>query len=415
LTGRPSRRQLFGYAGAAAAGAAITGGVVAGVVAGGVAGDFAALGKDNGNGNGSGNGPAVLAADIDSYGDHQPAVAAPSPKHAELVALNLLGGTDKAALGRLMRLWTADIVALGAGRPAPGDTAPELAVPGVALTVTVGLGPRIFILPGLTSFKPGGLDDLPVMSHDRLDPAWSGGDLLLLVGADDAVSVVHAVRRLVADAAPFAKPAWRQTGFWNGTGPDGTPVTGRNLFGQVDGSGNPAPGTPDFDTTVWSADGPAWFRGGTTLVVRRIRMNLDTWDELTRSEQERAVGRKLSNGAPLTGATERDELDLEKRDADGRLVIAENAHARLSHHSENDGRRIFRKGLNYVQDTGATRESGLIFLSYQADVAGQFLPLLARLDAADALNEWTTTIGSAVFAIPPGFREGGWVARELLE
>ena len=57
-------------------------------------------------------------------------------------------------------------------------------------------------------------------------------------------------------------------------------------------------------------------------------MNLDTWDELTRSEQERAVGRKLSNGAPLTGDAEHDELDLEARDADGRLVIAENAHAR---------------------------------------------------------------------------------------
>lgn len=354
-----------------------------------------------------------MARDLSPYGDHQPAVAAATPKHAELVALNLLGSTDRAALGRLMRLWTADIVALTAGRPAPGDTAPELAVPNAALTVTVGLGPRVFTLPGLTTAKPRGLDALPVMRHDRLLPAWSGGDLLILVGADDAVSVVHAVRRLVADAAPFAKAVWRQTGFWNGTGPDGKPVTGRNLFGQVDGTGNPAAGSPEFGATVW-ATGPEWFTGGTTLVVRRITMNLDTWDELTRSEQERAVGRKLSTGAPLNGTAEHDELDLEARDADGRLLIAENAHARLSHHSVNDGRRIFRKGLNYVHDTGATRESGLIFLSYQADVAGQFLPMLARLDAADALNEWTTTIGSAVFAVPPGFREGGWLAQRLL-
>lgn len=397
MTARPSRRQLFGYAGAAAAGAAVTGGAVV-------------LGKDEPTGTAA----AVPARDIQPYGDHQPAIAAASPKHAELVALNLLTGTDRAALARLMRLWTADIVALSTGRPAPGDTAPELAVPGVALTATVGLGPRVFTLAGLAALKPGGFDDLPVMSHDRLQPAWSGGDLLLLVGADDPVSVVHAVRRLVADAAPFARPVWRQTGFWNGTGADGEPVTGRNLFGQVDGTGNPTPGTPEFDSTVWSTDGPEWFRGGTTLVVRRIRMNLDTWDELTRSEQERAIGRKLSTGAPLTGSVEHDELDLEKRDADGRLVIAENAHARLSHHSTNDGRRIVRKGLNYVQDTGATRESGLIFLSYQADVAGQFLPLLARLDAADALNEWTTTIGSAVFAIPPGFHPGEWLAKHLL-
>jgi dye decolorizing peroxidase len=352
-----------------------------------------------------------VARVISPYGEHQPAVAAPSPRHAELVALRLLPGTDKAALGRLMRLWSNDLVALAHGRPAPGDTAPELAVANVALTTTVGFGPRVF---ELTGSKPAGLDDLPVMKHDRLDPAWSGGDLLVMVGADDAVSVVHAVRRLLADAKPFATPVWRQTGFWNGIGSDGQPVTGRNLFGQVDGTGNPAVGTPEFDSTVWSSDGPDWFHGGTTLVVRRIRMNLDTWDELTRSEQERAVGRKLSNGAPLTGAAEHDELDLEARDADGRLVIAENAHARLSHHSENDGRQIFRKGLNYVHDNGPNRESGLIFLSYQADVAGQFLPLLARLDAADALNEWTTTIGSAVFALPPGFQPGTWLAQDLL-
>jgi deferrochelatase/peroxidase EfeB len=31
--------------------------------------------------------------------------------------------------------------------------------------------------------------------------------------------------------------------------------SGRNLFGQVDGTGNPAFGTPEFDQTVWSAGG----------------------------------------------------------------------------------------------------------------------------------------------------------------
>ncbi|MFC9692958.1 Dyp-type peroxidase [Kribbella sp. NPDC056951] len=383
---KPSRRQLFGYAGAAAAGAAVTGAAVV------------ALDKEQ---------PAPTPAGrlISPYGDHQPGIAATSPRHGELVAFNLKPGTDKAALGRLLRLWSADVVALGNGRPAPGDPAPELANANVALTTTVGFGPRVF---QLTGNKPAGLDDLPVMRHDRLQDEWSGGDLLILVGADDELSVVHAVRRFVADAKPFAVPVWRQTGFWNSTGPDGKPVTGRNLFGQVDGTGNPAVGTPEFDATVWAAD------GSTTLVVRRIKLNLDTWDELTRSEQERAVGRKLSTGAPLTGTAEHDELNLEARDADGRPAIAANAHARLSHHSENDGRRIFRKGLNYVHDTGTNRESGLIFLSYQADIAGQFLPLLARLDAADALNEWTTTIGSAVFAIPPGFHPTGWIGEKLL-
>ncbi|WP_410787237.1 Dyp-type peroxidase [Kribbella sp. C-35] len=385
-----TRRQFFGYAGAAAAGAAAAGGAVV------------ALDRN-------GSTEAPVSRTISPYGEHQAGIARSAPAVGELVGFRVR--TDRAGLGRLMRLWTSDLVALADGRPAPGDTAPELAVANKGLTVTVGFGPRVFELTGQ---RPPGLDDLPVMKHDRLEHAWSGGDLLVMVGADDAVSVVHAVRRLIAHAKPFATPLWRQTGFWDSAGADSKPVTGRNLFGQVDGTGNPAFGTPEFDQTVWSADGPDWFRGGTTLVVRRIRLNLDTWDELTRSEQERAVGRKLSTGAPLTGTAEHDELDLEARDADGRLVIAQNAHARLAHHSENDGRRIFRKGLNYVHDTGATRESGLIFLSHQADVAGQFLPLLARLDAVDALNEWTTTIGSAVFALPPGFQPGEWLGQKLL-
>nr|WP_202885932.1 Dyp-type peroxidase [Kribbella sandramycini] len=377
---------MFGYAGAAAAGAAVTA--------------AAAVALDDGQA-----APPSASRTISPYGAHQAGVAAASPKFGELVAFRLLTETDKAALGRLLRLWSADVVALSNGRGAPGDVAPELAVGNAGFTATVGFGGRVFELAGP---RPGGFDELPGMRHDRLQKEWTGGDLLVQVGADDAVSVVHAVRQFVRDARPFAAPVWRQSGFWNGTGADGQPVTGRNLFGQVDGTGNPRVGTPEFDATVWDAD------GGTTLVVRRIRMNLETWDELTRSEQERAVGRKLSTGAPLTGVNEHDELDLEARDADGRPLIAANAHARLSHHSENDGRRIFRKGLNYVHDAGTARESGLIFLSYQADVAGQFLPLLARLDAVDALNEWTTTIGSAVFAIPPGFRPGGWIGEKLI-
>ena len=35
------------------------------------------------------------------------------------------------------------------------------------------------------------------------------------------------------------------------------------------------------------------------MVVRRIRMNVDTWEKLDRSSRENAVGRKLDTGAPL--------------------------------------------------------------------------------------------------------------------
>jgi dye decolorizing peroxidase len=347
------------------------------------------------------------------FGPHQSGITTPTQRVVELVALDLLSETDVEGLGRLMRLWTGDIVALMAGRPAPGDTAPELAERNRDLTVTVGWGPAVFDVPGLGSARPGGLVEIPAMKHDRLEQRWSGGDLLLVVGAHDGTSVSHAVRRLVADAAPFARLRWRQSGFWDGFGRSGEPATGRNLFGQVDGSANPSPGTREHDETVW-ADGPSGFAGGTTLVVRRIAMDLDLWDTVTRGEQEASIGRRLADGAPLTGGGERDDLDLTATQ-DGRPVVAMRAHARLAHPSMNDGARIFRKGVNYTApgETGEI-ESGLLFLSYQADIGRQFVPMQRRLDAEDMLNEWTTATGSAVFAVPPGFRRDGWLGESLL-
>lgn len=399
MTGSPaSRRQFLGLLGAAAAGAAASAPITALAV---------------GSQAPPTGGPATPMATLSPYGAHQSGITTPTQRFVDLVALDLLPGTDAEALGRLMRLWTGDIEALMAGRAAPGDTAPELATPNADLTVTVGWGPGVFSLPGLTSARPAGLHEIPPMRHDRLEERWSGGDLLLVVGAHDGTSVAHAVRRMVADAAPFARMRWRQSGFWNGFGQEGSPATGRNLFGQVDGSANPAPGTEVFDETVWAA-GPGWFEGGTTLVFRRIRMDLDLWDTATRAEQEISIGRRLADGAPLTGGTEKDDLDLTAFEA-GRPAIDLRAHARLAHPQMNNGFRIFRKGLNYTHDDGLRgTESGLLFLSYQADIARQFTPMQQRLDMADLLNEWTTATGSAVFAIPPGFAEGGWLGDTLL-
>ena len=390
------RRRLLGAAATAAAGVAVGG---AGFVGG------RAVGPGDGEATATGT-------SISPYGVHQPGVAVPTPRFVEWVALDLLAGIDADALGRLLRLWTGDIVALTDGRGAPGDTAPWLSVARADLTITVGFGPWAAAVDGVSN--PAGLAEVPPMRHDRMDQKWSGGDLLVVVGAADGTTVAHAVRRLVADATPFARLRWRQPGFWNGVDSSGQPMTGRNLFGQVDGSGNPQPGSDLFDATVWTKDGP-WV-GGSTVVLRRIRMDLDTWDTLTRARQEASVGRRLSDGAPLTGGAELDDVRLGQA-TNGRPVIAVDAHVRRGHPSTNGGLRIFRKGANYVHDLGATDtapESGLLFASFQADVAGQFVPIQQALDESDALNEWTTAIGSASFAILPGFSEGGWLGESVL-
>lgn len=399
---RVSRRRLLGYVGSTGVGAAAGAGAVL------------TVGAEDAAPASSAPAPAAPGRTIEPWGAHQPGVAAPQAAVSELVALDLLPDVDREALGRLMRLWTGDVEALAAGRGAPGDPAPWLSQPASDLTITVGVGPGA-CRPGLFGAGPPGFGDVPPMRHDRLQERWSGGDLAVLVAGRDGTTVAHAVRRLVADAAPFARARWRQVGSWNPTDPTGRPQTGRNLFGQVDGSGNPQPGTPLFDATVWVREG-RW-AGGSSLVVRRIRMDLDTWDELTRDEQERSVGRTLADGAPLTGGPEFHDLDLEAR-SQGRLVVPADAHARRAHPSLHGGRRMFRKGANYTREVeteqGVEVESGLVFLAFQADLADQFVPVQQALDQSDQLNEWTAAIGSATFAVLPGFEQGSWLGEQLL-
>ncbi|GAB3712599.1 Dyp-type peroxidase [Mariniluteicoccus flavus] len=404
-----SRRRVLGYLGAAAAGAATAGGGVA-----------YGLGAANRGDDRAAEARRATHRAYAPHGDHQTGIVTPTPAVTEVIALDLEPATDRAALARLMRLWTGDIESMMAGQPIPGDTAPEMAQSHVSLTVTVGFGPRVFALPGLQAQRPVGLIDIPPMVHDRLDPQWNGGDLVVIVAAEDPTSVAYASRRLVRDAESFARVRWVQQGSWRGTNSDREPVTGRNLFGQVDGTGNPQPGTQEHDDTLWARaeNVPAWFVGGTQLVVRRIEMNLDTWDQITRNEQERAIGRTLDTGAPLGKEREHDELDLALTGPDGKPMIPMNAHARLSHHSQLGGRRIFRRGVNYtyprVVDGRMVPTSGLIFLSFQADIAKQFVPMQKVLDAGDQLNDWTTAIGSAVFAMAPGWKPGEWVGQKLL-
>lgn len=397
-----ARRHLFGYAGAAGAGA--------------IAGGLAGAGLARAASPAAAPAEVVIRRDYSPHGPHQAGIVTPTPAFTRLAAFTLdVVATEP--LAKLLRLWSGDIQALMAGTPIPGDPTPELARPGASLSVTVGLGPRVFALPALRRRRPDGLVDIPAMRHDRLQDRWSGGDVVAIIAADDATTVDYAARRLTRDAAPFARPAWVQDGSWRGTDPSGVPVTGRNLFGQLDGTGNPTGEL--LDRTVWATDPQPWFAGGTTLVVRRIEMDLDFWDRTTRERQEKVIGRRLDTGAPLTGTAETDALDLAATDDEGRPVIPADAHARRSHPDENDGRRILRRGLNYthteVVDGRPVTSAGLVFLAFCANIAQQFVPIHNRLDQNDALNDWTHAIGSAVFAIPGGFAKDDWLARGLFE
>jgi dye decolorizing peroxidase len=339
-------------------------------------------------------------ATVAFHGARQAGVTTEPPAHAAFVAFTLHRGTDRDAVARMLRLLTDDAARLTQGSPALGDTDATLAVLPARLTVTFGFGPGLY--RAVQAEPP--VADLPAFTIDRLEPAWSGGDLLLQICADDPLTVTHAQRMLIKDTRPFGAVRWVQQGFRRGRGIEAASLTQRNILGQLDGTANPRGAV--LDAAVWQPD------GGTTLVLRRIRAELETWDILSVADKENAVGRRLDSGVALSGG---EVPDFTKVDADGLPVMPDYAHVTRAHVTE-DRLRILRRPYNYdgAPNAAGHPDTGLIFAAYQADIARQYLPIQRRLAERDLLNQWITPIGSAVFAIPPGCAEGGWIGEQVL-
>ncbi|WP_433665882.1 Dyp-type peroxidase [Nocardia sp. CA-136227] len=348
------------------------------------------------------------------HGPHQAGIATEPPRHATFAAFDLAPGAGREDIIGLLKIWTDDAARLTQGKPALADTEPELAARPARLTVTVGFGPGLFTAAGLDAHRPSWLKPLPPFTIDRLDPAFCGGDLLVQVCGEEATTVAHAVRVLSKHVKSLVSIRWVQRGFRDA--PRGQ--TMRNLMGSVDGTVNIAPATPDFDRLVWD-DGARqpWLAGGTSMVLRRIAMNLDTWDELDADGRALTVGRTVDTGAPLSGTREFDEPDFAATDRYGIPKIPPSSHIARAHHAH-DGERFLRRGYNYddAPAPGQVSKSGLLFASFQRDVDAQYLPVQQRLAEFDALNQWTIPVGSAVFVIPPGVPgPGGYLGQRLFE
>ncbi len=356
---------------------------------------------------------AVGQAQIAFRGEHQAGVSTPPQAFATFLAFDLRPEVDRDALIRLMAIWTEDIERLTQGTAALADTEPELATAPARLTVTLGFGPQVFTAAGIEDRRPPWLAPLPALPIDRLHDAWSGGDVVLQVGADDPMALAHAARVLTKGSSSFLTRRWTQQGFREAVGarPDGT--TMRNLMGQVDGTVNPDPST-DPELIWYDAASEPWLAGATSMVVRRIALDLDAWDKVDRAGREFTIGRTLDTGAPITGGVESDPVDLEAVDSLGLPVVDLAAHTRRAR-ALTPHERFLRRGYNF-HDPGqpAAETSGLIFVTFQRDVTAQYLPVQLRLSELDLLNQWSTPIGSAVFFVPAGAREGQQLAEQLL-
>lgn len=346
---------------------------------------------------------------ISPYGAHQAGIIDPTPPQANLryAAYDLKAETDAAAIKRMLRVITGDIERLTEGRGALADSEPELAETPARLTITVGFGPEL-VRRVNPSRVPVWLAELPSFKLDKLEQGYSGGDLLLSIQSDDALTVAHAHRMLLRDLTSFASVRWVQTGFRRAAGAEPAGTTMRNMMGQVDGTANPDPAVDELDGLVWEPRSAGWLAGGSAFVLRRINMLLDTWDKVGRSAREETIGRDLAVGAPLTGTNEKDVPDFEAVNSVGLPVIPDFAHIRRAR-STDPNERILRRGVNFEENGNA----GLLFGCFQVNPLKQFVPIQQRLDELDLLNQWIVHVGSAVFAIPPGYKSGGFVGETL--
>ncbi len=155
---------------------------------------------------------------------------------------------------------------------------------------------------------------------------------------------------------------------------------------------------------------------GTYLCVRRIRIDVASWNRLSTPDQEVVIGRTKASGAPLSGGTEFSPLELDQVTSSGQPAIPVDSHVRLASSEVNAGATMLRRGYSYdngVSASSGIRDEGLLFLAFVRDVERQFVPIQTRLAAHDRLNSFITPVGSAVFAVPPGIRPGGWFGQEL--
>ncbi|MFI1076102.1 iron uptake transporter deferrochelatase/peroxidase subunit [Streptomyces puniciscabiei] len=354
------------------------------------------------------------------HGKHQPGITEGLQARGHLVAFDLVAGAGRREAAALLRRWSTTAERLMAGEAAPHDDTDVARDAGPSsLTVTFGFGRSFFGRTGLGKQRPTALDPLPDFSSDHLDKARSDGDLWVQIGANDALVAFHALRAIQKDAGGAARLRWQMNGFNRTPGATAHPMTARNLMGQLDGTRNPKPADPDFDQRIFvpASGEPAWMANGSYAVVRRIRMLLDDWEKLSVPAQEAVIGRRKSNGAPLSGGDETTPMDLEKTDAKGEYVVPLNAHARITRPDRNGGAAMLRRPFSYHDGFAAdgTPDAGLLFVCWQADPLRGFVPVQRKLDRGDALSQYIRHEASGLFAVPGGAAKGEYVGQRLLE
>lgn len=339
------------------------------------------------------------------YGSHQAGITTPAQKHLYFMVVDL-DTTELVRIKNLFRTWTSYSANLTRGknvRPyqdniyiAPTDSGEADDLNAYHLTLTFGLGGSFFDKLDIGQFKPTALRDLPLFSGDQLNPYYTGGDICIQACADDPQVAFHAVRNLLRIGRRVVKPRWSQMGFNSFEGMD----TPRNLFGFKDGTANLK--GKELDEVVWNRQ-EGWLQQGSYLVVRRIRMFLEKWDDVSLNDQQNTFGRYRTTGAPISKQSEFDPVDLNAKNDKGGYAVPLDSHVHLANKT---GLHMLRRSYSYTSgiDQQGQLDAGLLFISFQKDPE-VFIKLQQAFGNVDKMNEFITHIGSGLFACFAGIKD----------
>jgi deferrochelatase/peroxidase EfeB len=404
----------------------VAGGVAGGVVAGGAAGYAVRASQPQ---------PAALAADAVSldgrlpavpfHGRYQAGITPPSQRQTAVISFDATadGASELADLFQTITDRARFLTAGGTPPPVGIDGPPSdsgvlgpTVVPD-GLTVTLGVGSTLFDdRYGLASKLPGRLTPMQPFPNDNLDPAQTGGDLILQLSAGNADTVLHALRDIAKNTRGGMQINWRIDGFSSPPRPAGT--VPRNLMGFMDGIANPP--LTKAKELVWIQPGtagePDWTAGGSYFVVRLIRMFVEFWDRVDVYEQQQMIGRDRATGFPLDAGSLFASPDF-GADPTG-SVIPLNAHIRLANPRtpQTASSRILRRAYNYDRgiDQVGDLDQGLVFTCFQQDVKRQFETVQTRL-IGEPLVDYISPFGGGYFVALPGVRDANdWYGRALL-